>query len=72
MTRNVALSVQRDVNFQMEAIERLANILQEMIEQARKENNPEMLERAEEMATELAAISKKAYSVGTTVIDNAA
>ncbi|MDD4617147.1 MAG: hypothetical protein PHW76_08580 [Alphaproteobacteria bacterium] len=72
MTRNIACSVQQDITDQMNLIEDMSQVVEQMFEEAQKNGDKELLEKAETMALKLNELSKKAYGVGETVLANAA
>lgn len=72
MTRNVIRSVRDNVSAQMAIIEKMAQEVQSVHEQAESSNNDALRLLARRMAADLKALSEKAFDVGETVLDNAA
>ena len=77
MSNKIALAVRDDISEQMASIKDIALALQDLSTAAENQTDESTfrqhaLELADRMAAQLRTVSRKAYEVGTKVIDNAA
>lgn len=71
MTKSIVNSVRSDVSAQMEIIQRMAEEVQRLYQEADAKQDDNMRRLAQHMASQLRELSEKAYSVGEKVLEAA-